>query len=95
MATPASDSHRRSPHGDEEGHLNLGTLLRDQGRAEEAEAEYRRAIEVGDDMARLAYGEFLLGAGHRYEGVDQHERAAALGFEEEADEILSQAGTDE
>ena len=78
-------------NGDEEGHLNLGTLLGDLGRPDEAEAEYRTAIELGDDMAHVAYGEFLLKVGRRDEAMEQLERAAASGFEEDVEEILADA----
>ena len=42
---------RAAAHGDDEAYNNLGVLLWDQGRVDDAELAFRRGAELGDDLA--------------------------------------------
>jgi tetratricopeptide (TPR) repeat protein len=56
---------RAIEHGEDGGHNNLGVLLWDAGRLEEAEAELRIGIELGDDIARRNLDGLQAERGHR------------------------------
>jgi TPR repeat protein len=48
----AEELYRRAAqHGDDEAYNNLGVLLWDQGRVDDAELAFRRGAELGDDLA--------------------------------------------
>jgi predicted O-linked N-acetylglucosamine transferase (SPINDLY family) len=55
--TPMQNAVALSP-GNAEAHNNLGAVLNDLGRLDEAEASYRRALEIKPDFA-LAYSNLL------------------------------------
>lgn len=72
--------------GDVEAHSNLGNLLRDCDRLEEAAASYRRATELKPDYAAAHFnlGITLRDLGRLNEAVDSYRRAIGLqpGFAE-------------
>jgi predicted RNA polymerase sigma factor len=67
---PSPDFHRRLAHS----HNNLGGLLSQMGRAAEAEAEYRRALEI---RAKLAADNPKV-PGHRNDMASGHTNRSVL-----------------
>jgi tetratricopeptide (TPR) repeat protein len=81
--------------GHSEVWLPYGICLADWEEHEgEAESAYRAAIELGDEVARLAYGELLLQMGRRDEAMAQFQQASAAGFTDDVARLLDDLGVD-
>jgi tetratricopeptide (TPR) repeat protein len=81
--------------GHSEVWLPYGICLADwEDHEAEAESAYRAAIELGDEVARLAYGELLLETGRLDEALQQFRQASAAGFEEDVAKLLADLDLD-
>jgi len=78
----AREGVERLPHFGP-GHLVAGRIHRDRGREEEAEACFRRALELDDENVHALHGlgSILRRRGDAEEAGELLERAAELGFE--------------
>ncbi|WP_051870777.1 tetratricopeptide repeat protein [Streptomyces anulatus] len=70
---------RAAEAGDTDGMFNLGILLADAGRREEAEAVYRRAAEAAHPDAMVNLGALLAATGRRGEAESVYRQAAEAG----------------
>jgi Tfp pilus assembly protein PilF len=71
-----------------DGHNNLGTLLEDLGRTEEAEAQFLSAIDAGDQLALRNYGLFLWDLDRLVEAEQFLERAVQGGNDRAREDLV-------
>ncbi|MEU4178285.1 tetratricopeptide repeat protein [Streptomyces sp. NPDC026589] len=70
---------RAAEAGDTDGMFNLGILLADTGRTDEAEAAYRQAVEAGHPDAMVNFGVLVAASGRRGEAEAICRQAADAG----------------